>query len=268
MAPWYEVAVDLIGPWQAKTEHFEGEFFALTCIDTTTNLSELVRITTKSSDNIARKFEQTWLARYPRPMRVIHDNGGEFTGYAFSHLLRVLNIRNVSTTSKNPQSNAICERMHQTVGTILKTLLLARPPQNEQDVLNLVDDALATTMFAMRATISTVLKASPGSLAFNRDMLLNVPLVADWHTIHLHREHLVNDTLLKANAKRINYDYAIGQQVLKYDKTIKGKLNLKTSGPYEILRTHVNGTVTIQLRPDITERINIRRTLPYNQPSE
>ncbi len=24
--PWYEVAVDLIGPWTANTEHFYGEF--------------------------------------------------------------------------------------------------------------------------------------------------------------------------------------------------------------------------------------------------
>ncbi len=59
---WYEVAVDLIGLWTAKTEHFNGEFYALTCIDTTTNLVELARIDTKSSDAIARKFENTWLA--------------------------------------------------------------------------------------------------------------------------------------------------------------------------------------------------------------
>ncbi len=56
------LAVDLIGLWTAKTEHFDGEFYALTCIDTTTNLVELTHIDTKSSDAIARKFENTWLA--------------------------------------------------------------------------------------------------------------------------------------------------------------------------------------------------------------
>ncbi len=60
--PSYKVAVDLIGPWTAKTGHFNGEFYALTCIDTTTNLVELACIDTKSSDAIARKFENTWLA--------------------------------------------------------------------------------------------------------------------------------------------------------------------------------------------------------------
>ncbi len=65
--PWYEVAVDLIGPWTAKTDHFNGEFYALTCIDTTIHLVELTCIITKASDVIARKFENTWLTQYPRP---------------------------------------------------------------------------------------------------------------------------------------------------------------------------------------------------------
>ncbi len=66
--PWYEVAVDLIGLWTAKTDHFHGEFYALTCIDTTTNLVKLAYIDTKASDAIARRFENTWLAWYPRPV--------------------------------------------------------------------------------------------------------------------------------------------------------------------------------------------------------
>ncbi len=137
--------------------------------------------------------------------------------------------------------------------TVLKTLLLSRPPQTPQDVLHLVDDGLATTMYSMRSTISTVLMASPGALAFSRDMLLNVPLIADWQTITRNREALVNDALLKNNQRRINYDHYIGQQVLKYDNTIKGKLTVKTSGPFEIVRIHVNGTVTIQLWAGVTK---------------
>ncbi len=115
-------------------------------------------------------------------------------------------------------------------------------------------------MYSMRSTISTVLKASPGALAFSCDMLLNVPVIADWQTITRNREALVND------AQRINYDYYIGQQVLKYDNTIKGKLTVKTSGPFEIVRVHVNGTVTIQLQVSVTKQINICRTILYHEP--
>ncbi len=90
-----------------------------------TNLVELEHIDTKSNDTIERKFEQTWLAQNPGPMCVIHDNGGKFKGYAFTHLLYVLNIKDVPTTSKKPQPNAKCKRMHQTMVIVLKTLLLS-----------------------------------------------------------------------------------------------------------------------------------------------
>ena len=69
--------------------------------------------------------------------------------------------------------------MHQTVAMILKMTIKASPPQNVDNVNNLVEDALAAAMHSLRATVSTTLKSTPGGLAFSRDMLLNVPLIAD-----------------------------------------------------------------------------------------
>ncbi len=57
--------------------------------------------------------------------------------------------------------------MHQTVATVLKTLLLAQPPQSRREAALLVDDALATAMHALRSTVSTTLQATPGGLAFS-----------------------------------------------------------------------------------------------------
>jgi len=111
-------------------------------------------------------------------------------------------------------------------------------------------------------TIATTIGSTPEALAFSRDMFLNIPLIADWQSITQRREHHVNENLRRANAKRRRYDYATGQQVLKkvHDPT---KLGVRTSGPYKVLRVHVNGTVTIMLKPGVTERINIRRLIPY-----
>jgi hypothetical protein len=36
IAPWKEVAIDLIGPWKVKVNGQQLEFNALTCIDTAT----------------------------------------------------------------------------------------------------------------------------------------------------------------------------------------------------------------------------------------
>ncbi len=45
------------------------------------------------------------------------------------------------------------------------------------------------------------------------------------------------------------------------------KLGKRTSGPYRVLQTHVNGTLTIELRPGISERLNIRRVILYKEPT-
>ena len=108
IAPWEEVAIDLVGPWDIKVNGRTVQFNALTCIDTASNLVELIRIDNKSSEHIRNKFMQSWLTRYPRPMRVVHDKGGEFIGSAFQWLLTMFSLKDVQSTTKNPQSNSIC----------------------------------------------------------------------------------------------------------------------------------------------------------------
>ena len=80
---------------------------------------------------------------------------------------------------KNPQSNAICKRMHQTVGNVLRTLLHGESSQNITYAKEFVDEALFIAMHAIRAGIHSILGSSPGSLVFNRDMYLNIPLIAE-----------------------------------------------------------------------------------------
>ncbi len=155
-APWEEVAVDLIVPWPVSIPHGTVEFFALTCIDTTPNLVKVARIFEKSSNHIATHFEHTWLSWYPKPMQVIHDYGAEFTCFTFEHLLQMLNIKPVPIANKNQQANAICKKMHQTVATVLKTLLLAQPPQTHCHAALLVDDALAKSMHALQSSLKYV----------------------------------------------------------------------------------------------------------------
>ena len=108
-APWEEVAIDLIGPWTVKVNGCKVEFNALTCIDTASNLVELVHIDNKTSLYILNKFMQSWLARYPLPIRCVRNKGGEFIGEVFQWLLQIVSIKDVQSTSKNPQSNLIRE---------------------------------------------------------------------------------------------------------------------------------------------------------------
>ncbi len=127
IAPWGEVAIDLIGPWKVKVNGRQVEFNALICIDTALNLVKLIHVDTKTANHLCDKFTQSWLCWYPCPVRCLHDKGGEFIGQNFQWLLEILSIKDVCSTSKNPQSDAICERMHQTVNNVLRTLEHTNP---------------------------------------------------------------------------------------------------------------------------------------------
>ena len=266
LLPWREVAVDLIGPWKLQINNVEVNFRALTIIDLVTNIVELVRLDNKTSAHVALQFENTWLSRYPMPKHCVYDQGGEFVGFPFQHMLERHGIRGHPTTAKNPQANAICERMHQTVGNSLRAMIVMQPPAGIDSANRLVDTALANCMFATRAALHSGLQASPGSLAFNRDMILDIPFVADWMLIQERRQQLVDSKLLAANRKRFNHDYRVGDLVLKLAYKPDKLQSRADGGPYRVDSVHTNGTVTIRLSPHTTERISIRRIKPYKAP--
>ena len=205
---------------------------------------ELRRLECKSAFHTDLQFENTWLARYPRPTTVIYDQGKEFIGRHFQHVLDKYGIRKHPTSVKAPQANAICERMHQTVGNSLRAMAHLQPPQGVENAAQMVDTALANCMYATRVAVHGTLKASPGSLAFNRDIVLDIPFIADWEFIRKHRQQLVDRRLIQANKRRFSYDYHIGDRVLKlaYEPN---KMQPRAMGPFSIETVHANGTVTI-----------------------
>ena len=262
LAPWTECAVDLIGPWKITVHGRPIVFKALTTIDPVTNLLEIIRINDKSSAHVAQQFSNCWLSRYPWPTRVVHDNGGEFIGWEFQALLTQLGIRSVPTTVKNPQSNAIVERLHQTMGDILRVMLHINPPNDENDANQIVDNALATVVHSSRCAVNHTMQTSPGALVFQRDMIMNVPLIANLYSIQQRRQQLIDENLRRTNARRIQHNYSIGDRVMvvEYDPT---KLDAKKRGPFTIVRVFTNGTVRLQIAAHVQETFNIRKIWPY-----
>ena len=53
-----------------------------------------------------------------------HDNGSEFMYQEFQELLSRYNIKSKSTTIKNPQAQALVERMHHTLANQLRVRVL------------------------------------------------------------------------------------------------------------------------------------------------
>ena len=237
-----------------------------TFIDPATGWFEIkeVPLVDQSSARISKLFDEVWLARYPRPRKVIYDNGSEFKRN-FQPLLKDFAVKPTCISIKNPQANAIVERIHQVVGSMLKT----------NDLVNRIFDAidpwgniLADIAYAIRCSYHSTLQATPGQLVFGRDMLLDIKFDPDWTTIQQRKQQIINYNNKRENNKRVPHDYKVGDFVYIIKDGVYRKLEGDKLGPFPITQVFTNGTVRIQ-RDLVNERINIRRLTPhFGEPPE
>jgi cleavage and polyadenylation specificity factor subunit 1 len=259
LTPWERVDVDLIGPYTIRNENGkEYALQAMTMIDPATRWFEVVQIKNKSALSAMNAFDNNWLCRYPRPFYIGFDNGGEFKN-VFSELCSNFGLTPKPSTEYNPQSNAMIERIHLTLGNMLRTFELESKDLDEE---NPFEEILAAVAWALRSTYHTVLDATPGQLVFGRDMLLPIQYKANWAAIALRRKEQIKRDNIRENKTRLPHQYTVGQKVLLTKPGIIPKMSLPRKGPYTIVRIHSNGTVRIQRGP-VESRVNIRRLTPY-----
>ena len=125
-----------------------------------------------------------------------------------------------------------------------------------------INELLTNVGWAIRSTHHTVLGTTPGAAIFERDMLFDIPFLADWSDIGKRRQNQVDKSNIRENSKRVDFDYRVGQKCLIIKDGIFRKAEDKNEGPYLITEVFSNGTVRIQ-RGSINERINIRRLHPF-----
>ena len=271
LKPWDTVHIDLIGPYTKevyqqqpgvdKPKKVDLELTAMTFIDPATGWFEVAEVPSidKSSARISNLFDDVWLSRYPRPNKVIFDNGSEFKK-DFLPLLKDFSIKPTPTSIKNPQANAAVERVHQVLGNMLRTQDLSN---QILDYINPWGNILSSIAWAVRSSYHSVLEATPAQLVFGRDMVVNLQFAADWQAITKKKQSQVNKDNIRENSKRVAHDYRPGDQVLVTKDGHFRKLDAPYQGPFPITEVYVNGTVRIQRSVAVTERLNIRRITPY-----
>ncbi|OWY96613.1 Pol Polyprotein [Phytophthora megakarya] len=246
--PWFEVVIDSIGPYG------KNKFRAMTMIDTSTRLVEIQPVDDASSDDAAFVFDRFWLCRYPRPMRVIYDQGTEFKK-EFFELLDSYGIHAVPTTTRNPQANGVIERLHRVIGDKLRTQTIS----TKEEWAAFLHDAT----FALRATYNTMLKSSPAQATFGRDMLFDVEHTTNWDEQYQRKVAQVAKNNERENAKRRSWTYAPKDKVLlRNDAGPQAKMAPLFSGPYEVIAVRTNGTLVLD-KGRYMETIHIRRVIPF-----
>lgn len=265
--PWERLCVDMIGPYTIKRKGKKPLIlWCVTMIDPATSWFEIKQVQNKEAYTVASVVEQTWLTRYPWPTIVVFDKGTEFMGDFARMVAKDYGIERKGITVRNPQANAIIERIHQTIGNIIRTFEI----QNSNDLDE--DDPwagiLSATMFAIRATFHTTLQATPAQLVFGRDAIMNTKFEANWHLIKTNKQKLIHINNKKENNKRLYHEYKVNDRVLSESKPSLAKFGQAIwEGPYVIVKINDNGTVRLR-KGIVTETINIRKIKPYKGTTE
>ena len=152
-------------------------------------------INNKRNESIATFFGNEWLSRYPRPRRVVHDNGGEFVGYEFQELLVNYGILSVPTTVKNSRTNSHVERLHLSMEDMLHT----SQPFIGECWMNERKRALQAVAWAIRSTINSTTNHTPRQLAFGRDMIMQAKVLVYWENFARNKEAVANRGLIREN---------------------------------------------------------------------
>ena len=155
--PWEALCVDLIGPYTIKGKDGSViDFMCLTMIDPASSWFEIAELPVvesnragtdrknktkvgradrnaleaisepkeayfdKSSFMISNLVNKCWFSRYPRCKYVIYYNGSEFKLH-FEDLCDSYGLKRKPTSIRNPQVNAILERVHQVLMAMIRT---------------------------------------------------------------------------------------------------------------------------------------------------
>ena len=258
--PWDKLCIDLIGPYTIRRKGKDNLICrCVTMIDPATGWFEIEQYDDKRSITIANITEQVWLTRYPRPTQITFDRGSEFIGEDFKTMVKNdYGIKDKPITVRNPQANAIVERVHQVLGNMIRTFELEDNYLDEDDPWKGI---LCAAAFAIRSTYHTTLKKTPGQLVFGRDMVLNIQHEANWEYIRARKQELINKNNKRENSKRVEHEYKLGDLVLLRRGT-ENKYERPYNGPYEILKVYDNGTVRLKVK-NVVDTYNIRRLTPY-----
>jgi len=240
--PWHTLCIDLIGPYTIGDKENQTILHCLTMIDPATGWFEIAQVQDAKADEVSNILEMVWLTRYPWPTEVILDRGREFQAEVRRMLLNDYGTVRKLITTRNPQANAMVERVHQVIGNMINTLQI-----KSKDDLGPYgwNGILASVRQAVRSTVHTTTRATPTQLVFGRDALLNIGFEANWQYIKDRKQHRILQNNVKENAKRIIHQYSVGDRVMVRQNPNRKYGSDKQQGPYTVTRVNDNGTLTL-----------------------
>jgi hypothetical protein len=224
----------------------EGTKYVLVIVDVFTRFVATHAMPDQLAATVAAGFLKAWIPYFGPPLRLLSDNGPNFTSELFQETLRLLEIKGVRTSPYNPRGNGIVERFNRTMAEMLAKFGDAR--QSDWDTfLPLVTSAYNTSSHA-------ALGQSPHAAMLSFNPFPLVPIAeptsfSEWTSLSKFGGE-VREAILSADkiisglqSTTVNTEvYKIGDLVLVRKHTVGKGLSRKLLlqqwvGPYRVLRS-------------------------------
>ena len=129
-------------------------------IDHATRYSQACAVPSKKTKVIISAVLQNWVALFGSPMRILTDNGGEFSSEQFREMGEKLSTRIVTTAAESPWSNGINERHNAILGNMVLKVM--------EDTKCKLEDAIVWAV-AAKNSLANVYGYSPCQLVFGKN---------------------------------------------------------------------------------------------------
>ena len=164
--PWEVVSIDITGPHPKSSRGF---VYILTAVDHFTKWAEALPIRNHTAHTVAQVLFDNVFSRFGMPMRCLSDQGAEFESELFQQLCSLMGINKIRTTAYKPSTNAVVERFHRTLNSMLAKVVSAH--QRDWCI------HLPTVMAAYRASVHESTKFSPNRLMFGHENRMPADIV-------------------------------------------------------------------------------------------
>ena len=164
-APLELVAIDLV-----HLENSSGGYqYILTITDHFSRYLKTYALRNKEAKTVAHHLFFDYMQDKGVPTRLLHDQGTEFENDLFRELRSLMGVTKSRTTPYHPEGNGQCERMNQTILSMLRTL--------DESKKSKWKDSLNVVTHAYNCTKNSATGYSPYFLMYGRHPLLPVDLL-------------------------------------------------------------------------------------------
>lgn len=254
-----------------------GMKYIIVATDYATRYAEIAAIVDATAETSATFLLHRVVLVHGAPMRVLSDQGTNFLSDVFREMLRLINVRQVTTTAFRPQCNGLTERLNKTIAVMLYKFVHKKTDEWAYFV--------PFIQFAYNSAIQSTMTISPYEALFGRPARLpldaTLPLVArqniDTKEAIADQQAIAQAAIAQRHMRAVQRNDTFNVHVYKpgdlvsvhLTKMVKGepnKLQSSWHGPCRVLRStdspDVYETQTMRKRKPV-DYFNIEKIKPY-----